>query len=180
MKKNLFLILFTLVLSISLNAQPRNFEHLSFMNIPIDGSITSFQNKLIAKGFVYDKIISQSIEGPTRYFTGQFAGESVGLYVYYDHDQKFLYRVKITISREDVDQAISIMNKFRHLFEEKYGTAASSGTHENWDAYSINLKNGAVDLFITEQTYTMGYTLHVDYWDFANTQKHEANNMNDL
>ena len=180
MKKYLLLILCTLFISVSLSAQSKSNQHLKFMGIPINGSITNFQNKLIAKGFKYDKAISKAIEGPTRYYDGQFAGESVGLYVYYDHDQKFVYRVKITISREDVDQAISIMNKFRHLFEEKYGTAASSGTHENWDDYSINLKNGAVDLFITEQTYTMGYTLHVDYWDFANTQKHEANNMNDL
>ncbi|MBO5272415.1 MAG: hypothetical protein J6B30_06335 [Muribaculaceae bacterium] len=54
------------------------------MGIPINGSITNFQNKLIAKGFKYDKAGSMALETPTRIFKGQFAGETAQLFVYYD------------------------------------------------------------------------------------------------
>lgn len=84
MKKYLLLILCTLFISVSLSAQSKSNPHLKFMGIPINGSITNFQNKLIAKGFKYDKAGSMALETPTRIFKGQFAGETAQLFVYYD------------------------------------------------------------------------------------------------
>lgn len=180
MKKYLLLILCTLFISVSLSAQSKSNPHLKFMGIPINGSITNFQNKLIAKGFKYDKVTSKAIEGPTRYYDGQFAGETAQLIVYYDRDQKFVYRVKVIIDRSESEQIISLMDKYKYQMEEKYRATASVGTYEEWIAYNFSLNNGAIDLYCCKNTYILGYALHIDYWDFANTQKHEANNMNDL
>ena len=116
MKKTLLFILFTLILSAPLYAQSKSNQHLKFMGIPIDGSITNFQNKLIAKGFKYDKVGSQNLEGPTRIFKGLFAGETSWIYVYYDKEQKFVYRVKVVIQRDSESQISSLMNTFKFLF----------------------------------------------------------------
>lgn len=180
MKKYLLLILCTLFISVSLSAQSKSNPHLKFMGIPINGSITNFQNKLIAKGFKYDKAGSMALETPTRIFKGQFAGETARLYVYSDRDQKFVYRVKVIIDRSESEQIISLMDKYKYQMEEKYGATASAGTYEEWIAYNFSLNNGAIDLYCCKNTYILGYALHIDYWDDTNTQKHEANNMNDL
>ena len=97
-----------------------------------------------------------------------------------DRDQKFVYRVKVIIDRSESEQIISLMDKYKYQMEEKYGATASVGTYEEWIAYNFSLNNGAIDLYCCKNTYILGYALHIDYWDDTNTQKHEANNMNDL
>lgn len=180
MKKYLLLILCTLFISVSLSAQSKSNQHLKFMGIPINGSITNFQNKLIAKGFKYDQAGSKALESPTRIYKGQFAGETAQLFVYYDRDQKFVYRVKVIIDRSESEQVISLMKKYKYQMEEKYGATASVSTHNGEICYNIYLDNGEIDLFYYKLPYDFDHSLLIDYWDDTNTQKHEANNMNDL
>lgn len=180
MKKHLLLILSVLFISVSLSAQSSSSQHLKFMGIPINGSITNFQNKLIAKGFKYDQAISKAVEGSTRFYNGQFAGETAQLLVYYDRDQKFVYRVKAVIQRNSENQIISMMNMYRNQLIEKYNTSAEEGQFEGNESYYIPVKNGWIDLYYLQDVYDIGYSLHIDYWDGANAQKHEKNNMNDL
>ena len=176
MKKTLLLILFTLFLSAPLYAQSKSNQHLKFMGIPIDGSITNFQNKLIAKGFKYDKVGSQNIEGPTRIFKGQFAGESSQLFVYYDRDQKFVYSVGVCIDRDSEDDIINLMSNFISNYENKYGIDAEKGD----DTYDFYFDNGRIRLFYDEQVYSYGYTLYILYTDYLNYNKYSQNNMDDL
>lgn len=180
MKKTLLFLLFTLILSAPLYSQSKSNQHLKFMGIPIDGSITNFQNKLIAKGFKYDQTTSKAVEGPTRFYNGQFAGETVMLIVYYDRDQKFVYRVKAVVDCSTADLANSKMCMFRNQLIEKYNTSAEEGQYEGNESYYIPLANGWVDLFYNQKTYDVGYSLHLDYWDAVNTQKNQRNNMDDL
>lgn len=180
MKKYLLLILCTLFISVSLSAQSKSNQHLKFMGIPINGSITNFQNKLIAKGFKYDKATSKAIEGPTRYYDGQFAGETAQLIVYYNRDQKFVYRVKVVIERSSEEQIKTLMNSFRNQLVEKYSTYAEEGTYEGNESYYIPLNTGWVDLFYVYNIYSIGYSLHIDYWDEENYNKNRKNNMDDL
>ncbi len=180
MKKYLLLILCTLFISVSLSAQSKSNPHLKFMGIPINGSITNFQNKLIAKGFKYDKTGSMALETPTRIFKGQFAGETAQLFVYSDRDQKFVYRVKAIIQRDSEKQILYMMRMYRKQLVEKYSTYAEEGTHEGNESYYIPVENGWIDLYYVQNVYDIGYSLQIDYWDDTNTQKHEANNMNDL
>lgn len=180
MKKYLLLILCTLFISVSLGAQSKSNQHLKFMGIPINGSITNFQNKLIAKGFKYDKAGSMALESPTRIFKGQFAGETAQLFVYSDRDQKFVYRVKAIIQRDSEEQILSMMRMYRKQLVEKYSTYAEEGTYKGNESYYIPVENGWIDLYYVQNVYDIGYSLQIDYWDEANSQKHEANNMNDL
>lgn len=180
MKKYLLLILCTLFISVSLSAQSKSNQHLKFMGIPINGSITNFQNKLIAKGFKYDQAGSKALESPTRIYKGQFAGETAQLFVYSDRDQKFVYRVKAIIQRDSEKQILYMMRMYRKQLVEKYSTYAEEGTHEGNESYYIPVENGWIDLYYVQNVYDIGYSLQIDYWDETNTQKHEANNMNDL
>ncbi len=188
MKKHLLLILCALFISVSLGAQSKNNQHLKFMGIPINGSITNFQNKLIAKGFKYDKAGSMALESPTRIYKGLFAGETAQLFVYYDREQKFVYRVKVIIDRSEPEQIISLMDKYKHQLESKYNTNAHIGNHEEWLAYHLDLQNGMIDLYCCRNIYGAGviksildtYSLHIDYFDKLNYKRHDDNNMNDL
>ena len=180
MKKHLLLIFCALFISVSLSAQSSSSQHLKFMGIPINGSITNFQNKLIAKGFKYDKVASNSPGITTRIFNGQFAGESAELYVYYDQTQKFVYRVKTVIQRSSEEQILFKMRMYRNQLIEKYNASAVEEVHEGNESYYIPVENGWIDLYYVKNTYDIGYSLLIDYWDNFNAQKHEKNNMNDL
>lgn len=74
MKKLLLFI--ALVLSISAHA-----VHLEFMGIPINGSISNFQAKLIAKGCTLDKY-SKELPTGIRGFKGVFAGKDCQIIVW--------------------------------------------------------------------------------------------------
>ena len=180
MKKYLLLILCTLFISVSLGAQSSNSQHIKFMGIPINGSITNFQNKLIAKGFKYDQSGSKALETPTRIYKGLFAGETAQLFVYYDRDQKFVYRVKVVIECATEERASFKMGVFRNQLIEKYNTYAEEGVLEGHETYSIPIENGCIDLFYSKVPLSTIYGLCLDYWDNANYEKHEKNNMNDL
>lgn len=180
MKKYLLFILCAFFISTSLSAKSNSSQHLKFMGIPINGSITNFQNKLIAKGFKYDQAGSKALESPTRIFKGQFAGETAKIYVYYDRDQKFVYRVKVVIQRNTEEQIITKMRMFRNQLIEKYNASAEETQFEGNESYYIPVENGWIDLFYAQEIYDIGYFLHIDYWDNANYEKHVNNNMDDL
>ena len=93
MKRTLFVIICCLF-SIMIQAQT---EHLKFMGIPLDGSITAFQNKLQAKGIKYDAEGSRLLKVGCRCFKGTFSGEEADFYVYYNERTKIVYRAKAVI-----------------------------------------------------------------------------------
>lgn len=66
MKKSLII----LVLSILAMSMPAQAEHLKFMGIPLTGTITQFQQKLAAKGIVYNKMMSEEAAVGVRWFSG--------------------------------------------------------------------------------------------------------------
>ena len=179
MKKYLLLIFCTLLFSVSLSAQ-KDTQHVKLLGIPLNGSITNFQNKLIAKGFKYDSEGSKALDTPTRIYNGLFAGESAQLFVYYNRDQKFVYRTKAIIIRDTKNQIINIMKFFKSQLEEKYSTTATSSNSDDGDGYYITIPNGRIDLYYRQSPYSIGYSLHIDYWDSANTKKNDKSNMNDL
>ena len=45
-------------------------QHISFLGIPIDGSLSSFQNKLANKGFRYNQTESRLAPSGKRIFSG--------------------------------------------------------------------------------------------------------------
>ena len=90
MKKSIIL----LVISILAFCSPVQAHHLKFMCIPLNGTITQFQQKLTAKGVKHNKQTSQMIPAGVRAFNGTFAGEKADIYVYYNLSSKVVYRAK--------------------------------------------------------------------------------------
>ena len=175
MKKYLLLILCTLFISVSLSAQSKSNQHLKFMGIPINGSITNFQNKLIAKGLSYNKAISKAIESPVRIFNGQFAGEKADIFVYYNRSLNLVYSVGVVIERSTEDEVVDLMSHFISSYEAKYGIEAE----DNDDSYDFNVDNGLIRLSYNGDYYD-GYNFYILYIDNINYEKHDANNMDDL
>ena len=79
----------TCLMALTMQAQE---EHLKFMGIPIDGSIKSFQKELKEKGFS-----RESSKDGYRTYEGDFAGEKVELWVYFDKSSRIVYQVGVII-----------------------------------------------------------------------------------
>lgn len=123
MKKLIMLWLFAIISIVGL-AQNTT-KHLNYMGIPINGTITQFQAKLIAKGCVHDKLTSNSLGVGCRAFKGHFIDNKVSIFVYYDESTKIVYRVKTliaNISESIVDQKY---NQIKNMLLQKYGMTYS-------------------------------------------------------
>ncbi len=70
MKKTITLI-FCLLTAIIVQAQT---EHLNFMGIPLNGTITQFQTKLMAKGAKPDAKMNKELSAGCRMFKGEQDG----------------------------------------------------------------------------------------------------------
>lgn len=88
MKKIFFVWLLALV---SILGYAQNLtEHMSFMGIPINGTITQFQTKLQGKGCALDRITNSQLGVGCRAFTGKFVDNKVNIFVYYDEKTKIV------------------------------------------------------------------------------------------
>ena len=136
MKKLIMLWLFAIISFVGL-AQNTT-KHLNYMGIPINGTITQFQAKLIAKGCVHDKLTSNSLGVGCRAFKGHFIDNKVSIFVYYDESTKIVYRVKTliaNISESIVDQKY---NQIKNMLLQKYGmTYSHYGEQTGKESFSI-------------------------------------------
>lgn len=62
--------------------------HLLFLGIPIDGTITEFQEKLEEKGILYDARASKMLSIGLRSFKGDIEGENCNITVFYTKSSK--------------------------------------------------------------------------------------------
>lgn len=173
--------------------------HLKVLGVPIDGTITQFQAKLQQKGCQYDKAVSGMLPNGTRAFKGTFAGKKAFIYAYYDLKNKIVYRVKICLEDLSEQMAEQEYAEFKNMLSVKYGgnnmqTGEKDGKEavrfftpdgmETIDGEECDVFNGMIDMFITKRedmsNYPYYYTLHIDYYDTDNTQKHENANLDDL
>ena len=90
-------------------------DHMSFMGIPIDGSITSFQSQLSSKGF---KFIQKSEEG--RLYKGKFFGETVSVFVYYDNKNKTVNSVLVIFPEDHLVPCRTLYDRLSRSLAEKY------------------------------------------------------------
>lgn len=112
MKK--FLIAFAICfISVCAYAQ----EHLSFKGIPITGSMTSFCQKLKAKGFV-----QIGSEGNVRLFKGDFTGRQATVGAVAADNGQDVFTVAVFF--DETDSWNTLVNTYEHykdLYIEKYG-----------------------------------------------------------
>ncbi len=92
-------------------------EHLSFKGIPIEGSISTFCQKLKAKGLV--QIHS---EDNIRLFSGDFTGRDASIGVIADQSGKNVFSVVVILPKsEEWNTLVSTYEYYKDLYTEKYG-----------------------------------------------------------
>ena len=125
--KKVLLIFLSCLFSIILHAQT---EHLKFMGIPLNGSITAFQSKLQAKGIRYDAEGSRQLKVGCRCFKGSFSNEKADFYVYYNEKTKIVYRAKAVITCLSKEKGEDKFYSFKGMLKSKYtdGMANDSNT----------------------------------------------------
>ena len=155
-----------------------NAKHMEFMGIPIDGTITTFQKKLSAKGW---KISSENKSAPSgvRVFTGRFAGRKVDLGVFYDTSTKTVYQVRVVISDLSDEGSDDEFDYFRDMLIRKYANVAEI-VEDDADDYYMLLRImdgtepiGGISIEINEYDgyYNTLYAVWIDYSDLTNLSK---------
>lgn len=186
MKKGLLIFLCCLS-SIILQAQ---IEHLKFMGIPLNGSITVFQTKLQAKGIEYDAEGSRQLKVGCRCFKGTFSGEKANFYVYYNEKTKIVYRAKAVITCLSKENGEDKFYSFKAMLKSKYSDGiANDSEQDGHPSLSILVSDskkekglGYVGMYITNPPYSFmkDVYLHIDYEDIANREENQTTNMDDL
>lgn len=177
--KKIAIILVSLFSVMALNAQT---EHIKFMGIPLDGTISIFQGKLATKELKPDAKFNASSPVGTRMFKGNFAGNKANVYVYYDKKTKLVYRAKACISNTDEKISEQVYNELKQLLDKKYKGDKVVGEQDGHETYSIFLETGWISLFVSKYPdfYPDTYVLHIDYNDRANTVIYEKSQLDDI
>ena len=185
--KKLLLLLLSCTLLLSSHAQT---EHLKFMGIPLDGSISAFQTKLQAKGIKYDAEGSRQIKVGCRCFKGSFSGEDASFYVYYNEKTKVVYRAKAVITCISKEKGEDKFDLFRSMLKSKYSEGfASDSEQDGHPSFTILVPDskqekelGFVGMYFSNPPYSFmdEVYLHIDYEDIANKRVNQVNNMDDL
>lgn len=185
MKRITFLIIVCLITAFA-HAQNSN-EHLKFMGIELDGTISDFQTKLLAKGLKVSPLSKQQPNG-MRSYEGTFSGEDAQIIVWYNPRSKEVYRAKAIITRYGEDMIKQLMSSMERKLDLKYGTedkwsesVKDDYLHE-FDQYSYLTEYGSIDLFVVSTGFSSQNTfyLHIDYRDLINYRKNTQDEMEDL
>ena len=119
MKRLYLLILLSILIWGSQPSFAQN-GHLKFMGIPIDGPVSSFQQKLEAKGMSYDAQTSKSLEAGIRVMDGIFAGYKCEIVLYYTPKTKNMYEVQVLMESSDEETIGSRVREMIELVTSKY------------------------------------------------------------
>lgn len=161
------------------NRNPK--KHLTFMGIPITGTIDQFSAKLRAKGIRYDYKVSARLDKGTRGFYGTFMGETNRfITVQFNPYTKVVYEVTVFLNHCDYDQA---WNKYIRIYPQlvnKYQNQLLCGKEYDGDdkekyAYFF-LENGNISLSIYYDEEEYDYYNVISYTDLINYRKDVAKN----
>jgi len=177
--KKLLSLFVAFALSVGLMAQS---QHMKFLGIPLNGTISTFHHKLVAKGYKHDVESSKIVSVNDRVFTGTFFGENANVHVYYNPKTKIVYRAKACIYGNSEELITQKFNEVKVALEKKYADAdIEKDGPEGCNSMGFYTSQGRIDLYVSKQDDTSDvYTLHIDYWDDENHKKNENSKMNDL
>lgn len=195
--KRIALLTFAMLMGIFCYAQS---GHLEFSGIPINGTITQFQARLMQKGYALNRQASNSMPNGTRIFEGVFIGHNVILFVYYDKQTKNVYRVKAIIrnlSESMADQKyeevqVMLLQKYNNSYsaegvkDGKPGFCICPKRYRTYSGQNYNWKEcyGEISLYISKDKRNINYpylfNVHIDYNDQINSDKHNNNLLDEL
>lgn len=161
------------------NRNPK--QHMTFMGIPITGTIEQFSAKLKAKGIRYDYKVSSRLDRGTRGFYGTFMGESnCFITVQFNPYTKVVFEVTVFLNHCSYNQA---WNKYIRIYPQlanKYQKQLlcgkeNDGDNKEKDAY-FYLDNGNISLSIYYDEDDYDYYNVISYTDLINYRKDVAKN----
>lgn len=163
-------------------------KHLTVLGIPITGSISTFQQKLLAKNYRLDTKENKQLPVGERSFKGKFSGHDCTLKAYYFPDDKIVYKVRVSVDfiYESSADAAYMEIKRNLLRKYKYADARigrSSNGHESLSAMIIDEEDdilGNIVLFVFENIDPYESELVVGYEDMEGLIKREKKNTDDL
>lgn len=166
--KRIFIFLFMCILNAATFAQD---EHLSFMDIPIDGTISEFQAKLKEKGIRHDVKGSAELPVGRRMFKGIVEGKKSDIIVSYTKTTKTVYHVKVFMTFDDGDQSHYKFYMLHDILKREF----TCEKHENNGSGELGVykaPNGIIALYTMNMEFGAGlstYTLHLEYTDSINS-----------
>lgn len=95
-------------------------EHISFLGIPVNGSLSSFQSKLANKGFKYNQSESRIAPAGERVFSGIWKGHKATVSVFYNRKSNNVYEVELSIDSDNIDVIQSMLDRTRREIENNY------------------------------------------------------------
>lgn len=163
-------------------------KHLSVLGIPITGSITTFQQKLLAKNYRLDTKENKQLPVGERAFKGRFSGHECSLKAYYFPDDKTVYKVRVSIDFVYESSADNAYKEIKRNLLRKYKyadtkTGRSSNGHESLSALIIDDEDdilGNIVLFVFENVDPYESELVVGYEDMDGLIKAEKKHTDDL
>lgn len=165
MKKTIALFM---LMTISLVAMAQG--HLTFQGIPIDGSIASFEQKLKAKGWVYDDVATTKERIVTRIYNGVFGGMKGQLWVKWTPKSKVVYTVAF-FGERTFTKSIAFSEKDKHIssIRSKF-PKAYQWKNEEGDT-QFDLDNGMIICKVIEEDQGGMFSSMLTYYDDINYQK---------
>jgi len=165
-------------------------EHVKFMGIPINGTITQFQQKLQAKGIKYNREYS-SVSGPgTRFFDGVFLENKALFMVKYNSKTKIVYEVVVLFKEQPLDVAKIYFDDYNNKYSNKYfywKEEASSWGGEKPKFYIVPSSNnldviGCIVIAIDYNPYNINfqYDLRIQYIDYHNSSLNDKEVDNEI
>lgn len=169
-------------------------EHLSFKGIPIEGSMTSFCQKLKAKGFT-----QIDCDHNSTLFTGDFTGRQATISVGASDDGKSVYSVVVFFDpSKEWKTLVSTYSYYKDLYTRKYGEPAASrenipeSSDPNWQlmydleqgtiTYTSNwiVSGGEIDLSITKSSGHHEGMVMICYRDSQNVNAKIQKDLEDI
>lgn len=182
--------LISLLVAISVMAQ----EHLSFKGIPIEGSMTSFCQKLKAKGFT-----SIGHDNNITLFTGDFTGRNATVGVTASDDGKNVFAVTVFFDPSgEWNTLVNTYEYYKDLYTRKYGdpaiskennpahsdsnTALMAEVHQGTVVYGSawEVKGGDIQVSIEKTSGVYEGIVMIRYRDSQNVEAKIQNDLDDI
>ena len=141
-------------------------QHINVLGIPIDGNITSFQKKLNAKGFKFNKDELENFADGIRYYNGSVQRRRTDLKVFFNRKTQLVYKVDVITHSNDENYIKRLFNKTIQSIESKYSFKKSI-----IDDKSVKIKYSIYSSKTSDEC--LGYIIvnHCETFDMTNRLK---------
>lgn len=177
MKKIFLTLLFGLMTIFAFGQAP----HLTVLGIPITGSISTFQQKLIAKKYSLDTKFSKNLPAGQRAFRGKYSGYDCSLIVYFYPDTKTVYKVRVAMDFLNESDADIAYKQVKRNIQGKYKNASlKTGSLHGHEAIHVILSDeednplGIIDMIVFEGEEANTKELVIGYKDWIAVAKEKG------